>query len=93
LFELATLFQPSNSFCLSIPGYQYKHDLIIRISSDAVEARDIAECNRWYKTDKANVFRSDHLNTSGCHFILHAMHAGLLQGYHYDYERDERLHW
>jgi len=67
-----------------IYNFQYQVDLVNRILSDGTTNADIAECNSWTHTDRGIVFRSDYANLSGCHFIMHATYAGLLEGYSFN---------
>jgi len=73
--------------------HQYEVDLINRLSSDGTTLADINECNSWYHTDKVVNYTSDFANTSGCHFILHAISADLIDGYtfHPDINLDQYL--
>jgi len=69
---------------LGVRDAHYKRDLINRLSSDGTTQEDVIECNSWFQTDKEINFRSDYANLSGCHFILHATHAGLLEGFEFN---------
>jgi len=95
----AAAFDNPNNINLSFKGtqvanggwshFQYQVDLVNRLLTDGTTNADIAECNSWTHTDKGINYRSDYANLSGCHFILHATSAGLLEGYSFNPSCDE----